>query len=93
MDKCEKSPPKEFVDKENTYIANKFYSLRAWFYDKYNCRRDVDGDFESKAKDKIVSLEAELSRMKELINDDGFAVTFQSLGQYRKAINKAIRGE
>lgn len=38
----------------------------------------------------IEALERKIQRMKELLSDDAFAISFQSLGQYRTALIKEL---
>ena len=40
---------------------------------------------------KCAALLAENERLRELIRDDGYAITFQTMGQYRTALLRALR--
>ena len=41
---------------------------------------------------QVERLRARASDLERLIGDDAYAITFQSLGQYRSALLKSIRG-
>ena len=43
-------------------------------------------------KEKWLASEARVAELYRLISDDAFAITFQTLGQYRSALLEALRG-
>lgn len=56
---------------------------------------DLDQDFSSlnidDLEDSCFKMARKLKAIERLINDDGYAITFQTMGQYRSALLKAIR--
>jgi hypothetical protein len=44
-----------------------------------------------KAIDQIIGLRARVAELERMVHDDAFAMTFQSMGQYRSALLKALK--
>ena len=58
----------------------------------WNVQADMQNQWQELDLDEIVAFaqEVERDRLRELVADDGYAMTFQSMGQYRSALLAAL---
>lgn len=69
--------PQQFVCEAPAFVLSYIQDVMAWGNMGWDKAREKD---------------TRVAEFERLISDDAFAITFQTLGQYRSALLKALRG-